>query len=1116
MGEQQVDFLIDSGSPVTTIPLSTWIKLKEDWKAGRAKIFRWEKNGKRELLGYGSKQPLKVSCSFAMKIAVKDYEKPTVFEEIFVVEEASQALLGASAAKSMKLLKIGVEVCRLEATGKQAQANNTERFPSIPNFKLSFDIDDSVPPRKDFRYDVPQSLETSLNENLEKLTRQQIIEPAETTPRWVSRLKAVTKSNGEIRWVVTMLGPNRAIRRVYYPMPSMDKLAVKMKGSTHFSKLDIRNAFYHVELDERSREMTTFMTSKGPMRFTRLAFGVNCAPEAFQKIMEDCLRGCEGAVVFIDDILIYGRSPYELQLRTEKVKQRLKENNLTLNDEKCIYEKDRVEFLGYTIDASGMRPSTDKIKDVLECSRPTTTTGVRSFLGMVNFMASFIPNLSELSEPLRRLTGKIKQFDWGNEQDEAFKKLKEAVAHQVHTRGFFDENDETWLYTDASPVGLGAILVQGNETKDGCKQKRIIAFASKALTKTEAKYPQTQREALAVVWGVEKFHFYLIGRDFHLVVDHQPLAFIFGGDGRFNKRATTRAEGWALRLSTYRFDTQVVKSEQNIADYLSRESLHNSEPFNDYNGRHELSAITISVNPNFKNGLQAVTKRDVESVTIKDEVSNKIKEAMETGTWPSELQRYAAFQEEISSQGKMLLRGDRIIAPTALRGRLMRVAHLGHPGIVSMKRTLRRSVWWPGMDSDIERHVKQCEGCTMVSRNDPPEPMVRTTMPDEPWEYLAIDFNSPTSLGVKLLVVTDYFSRATLVRCMKETDAGRTCDQLEDLFSIYGYPACIRADNGPPFGSREFKEWCNGRGIELIHSTPWAPWMNGEVESQMRAIRKELSIAVGEKSDWRLKLTEHVFAYNRRVHPTTGEKPIEMLFKRKVRDLMPQITSYAQQGPDIDQARELDKISKYLSKERMDKKRGARESKLAVGDMVFMENKLRKGLEPRFNPSPLRIIEKLGGTVVLKNMDGVIYRRCTNQVKKANIDRTEQDLTEDGPGIGKESGKKEKITISKTTLTSIKDFNIIFPELFSLSTEKGDIEDSLALEASSKQTVADEPQTPSKQLKRNTSAEAQSPTGTEISSKSPSERQIEEPQAGQTQSHPRGKRQAVKPARYLS
>lgn len=358
---------------------------------------------------------------------------------------------------------------------------------------------------------------------------------------------------------------------------------------------------------------------------------------------------------------------------------------------------------------------------------------------------------------------------------------------------------------DASPVGLGAVLVQEGRNGQGERIKRPVAFASRALTATEAEYPQAQREALAVVWGVEGFYCCLVGREFNLVVDHQPLALIFEGGSRPDKRVTTRAESCALRLSTCRYKMHVVRSDYNIADWLSRESLLNREPFNDDAKGHELGALTVSVNPEFGSGLQAVTLEDMGRAAREDEVFEMVKRAVETESWPRELQRCAAFQDELSFQGGLLLRGGRVVAPQALRGRLMRAAHLGHPGVVAMRGALRGSVWWPGMDLDIESQVKECHGCTMGAGDGPPEPMTRTVLPQEPWECLAIGFNSPNSLGVRLLVVTDCYSRLALVRVMKEADAGGTCDQLEDLFATCGYPACLRADNGPPFASAEFR-----------------------------------------------------------------------------------------------------------------------------------------------------------------------------------------------------------------------------------------------------------------------------------------------------------------------
>lgn len=983
-----MEFLIDSGSPVNTIPSETWAGIQEECHAGKMKIFNLVAGGSRELYGYGSDEPLEVLCSFRACLKVRDAVKPTRVEEFFVVSKAKHALMGDSTAKAMKLLKVGIAVNNLVAAGLKMDETKDGRFPTIPNLKLKFDIDDSVAPRKDFRYDIPAGLEESLNNELEELERQGIIEPAPTTPKWVSRLKAVAKGNGEIRWVVTMLGPNKAIRRVYYPMPTMDKLAAKMSGARFFTKLDIKKAFLHVELEDESRDMTTFMTSKGPMRFTRLAFGVTCAPEAFQKIMEDLLRGCKGVAVFIDDILVYSETREQLQERTEVVKGILAANNLTLNQEKCEYESTKVDFLGFTIDETGMRPTADKVQDVIDCERPETVTQVRSLLGMITFMGSFIERLSELTEPLRRLTEKNQPFEWGEEQENAFQKIKDVVANHVKTRGFFNGDDETWLCTDASPVGLGAVLVQeGWDPAMQKKTKRIIAFASKALTKTEATYPQTQREALAVVWAVEKFHFYLIGRDFHLVVDHQPLAFIFHGESRNNKRATTRAESYAQRLGTYRFNVEVVKGEENIADYLSRKSLTNKIPYDDSNGPHELGALSIQVNPLIRAGLQAVTVEEMRKVSEKDEVFEQVREAMATNEWKRPLARYGAFKEELRVRDGLLLRGHRIVAPAAIRSRLMRAAHLGHPGMVSMKRTLRHSVWWPSMDADVEGHVKACMGCTIVTRADPPEPMVRTNLPEEPWDYLAIDFNSPTSLGVKLLVVVDYFSRMVFVRVMKETDADHTIDQLEDLFVTFGYPKFLKLDNGPPFKSRKFREWADSKGITLVFSTPLAPWMNGEAESQMRGIDKILRIAVAQKEPWQVELNKYLFAYNRRVHPVTGLKPAEMMFKRKVRDLLPTVEDPERNEPVIEEARDKDKVEKHLGKLTGDARRRAKKSSLEIGDVVLMETKPTSGLQSKFGTTPFTIIEKRGGTVTIRNEEGTTYRRSTCQVKKMPVER---------------------------------------------------------------------------------------------------------------------------------
>jgi transposase InsO family protein len=396
--------------------------------------------------------------------------------------------------------------------------------------------------------------------------------------------------------------------------------------------------------------------------------------------------------------------------------------------------------------------------------------------------------------------------------------------------------------------------------------------------------------------------------------------------------------------------------------------------------------LSITANPEIKSGLLSVTARDVRKATANDAVSQAVRAALEAGEWPPELSRYEAFSEELVYGGDLLLRGTRFVAPAVLRLRLMKVAHLGHPGMTTMKRTLRSVVWWPGMDADIESYVKRCLGCTIMARNDPPEPMIRTVLPEEPWEYLAIDFFSPDSLGVKLLVVVDYYSRAVFAPVMHKTDAEQTCKQLENLFMTYGYPEMMRADNGPPYASKQFSDWCLRRGIELVHSVPLAPWMNGEVESQMRGIRKALTIANSLKENWRDELRNYLFGYNHRVHTVTGQKPADLLFSRKVRDLLPHLADGdIDKGPLDDSVRDRDTIAKFLSGKSMNNRRKAKSSTLAEGDLVLVENKRRKGLEARFEPTAFKVVKKLGGSVVLEGEGGKIFNRCTNQLKKVPV-----------------------------------------------------------------------------------------------------------------------------------
>ena len=194
--------------------------------------------------------------------------------------------------------------------------------------------------------------------------------------------------------------------------------------------------------------------------------------------------------------------------------EHLQECGLTLNAEKCLFNMDRVVFMGMLLSEKGIGPTADRVKAVLEVEEPKSASDVRSFLGLANYSSQFIPHFATLSEPLRRLTRKETPSEFGPEQKKSFECLKQKMA-EACTLAYFDKNAPTKIITDASPVGLGTVIVH---EQDGAWTP--VCYASRSLTGFEQRYSQTEKEALGVVWACERFHVYVYGMKFIVETDH--------------------------------------------------------------------------------------------------------------------------------------------------------------------------------------------------------------------------------------------------------------------------------------------------------------------------------------------------------------------------------------------------------------------------------------------------------------------------------------------------------------------------------------------------------------------------------------------------------------------
>lgn len=241
--------------------------------------------------------------------------------------------------------------------------------------------------------------------------------------------------------------------------------------------------------------------------------------------------------------------------------RRFKERGVELNWQKCVFKVKEVEFLGHTITSHGIYPMKAKTDAIVSFRQPRNAVEVRSFLGLANYMNKFIPNLATIDEPLRKLTQKDVRFHWAEQEEKAFNMIKDAMI-KAGKLGYFDINDHTVLIAHASPVGLGAILAQ----IDGNQETRVVSYASKSLSDTETRYCQTEKEALSLVWAVERFQVYLFGRSFDLVTDCKALQYLFAS----RSRPCARIERWVLRLQSFEYRVVHVAGGQNAADALSR------------------------------------------------------------------------------------------------------------------------------------------------------------------------------------------------------------------------------------------------------------------------------------------------------------------------------------------------------------------------------------------------------------------------------------------------------------------------------------------------------------------------------------------------------------------
>ena len=509
----------------------------------------------KQLYGPAGK-PLEVRGKFQANLCHRGKEASP---QMYVVNNLKTNLLGLPAITALNLIS-RMESINTPTTTESIKQRFSKAFQGLGNLGKEYDIKlqpDSKPHTLFTPRLVPLPLRPKVTEELDRMEKSGVISKVTEPTPWCAGMVVVPKKSGNVRICVDLKPLNRSVRREVHPLPKVDETL----GAKVFSKLDANSGFWQIPLSESSRLFTTFITPMGRYCFNKLPFGISSAPEHFQRRMSELLTGLEGVQCQMDDILVFGKDEVEHN-RLVVVLQCIEEAGVTLNPEKCEFNKRELTFLGHVIDSEGICADPKKTAAIQGVQPPTSVPELR-FMGMVNELGKFTPNLAVLTQPLRALLSKSSAWTWDSAQSIAFQQVKDELSKPT-TLALYDPDAPTKVSADASLYGLGAVLLQ--QSNDRWKP---VSFASRSMSKTEGRYTQIEKEALATTWACEKFANFILGKHIQVETDHIPLVPLLG----FKHLDSLPPRILRLRLRLDRFSyniNHVPRKEMYTANTLSR------------------------------------------------------------------------------------------------------------------------------------------------------------------------------------------------------------------------------------------------------------------------------------------------------------------------------------------------------------------------------------------------------------------------------------------------------------------------------------------------------------------------------------------------------------------
>ena len=873
--------------------------------------------------------------------------------------------------------------------------------------KYDIKLTDYTPFKAKYRR-IPPHLYEEVRAHLKEMIDLGAIKKSQSP--WSSPIVLVRKKDGKLRFCIDLRKLNQRTVRDNYSLPRIDHILELLIGAEWFCTLDLKSGYWQVELTDEAKPLTAFTC--GPLGFyecEKMPFGASNAPATFQRLMENYLgdlnlRWC---VVYLDDIIVYGKSPEEILERLGAVFEKLRKAGLKLKPSKCEFFKEQIKFLGHIVSKEGISTCPEKVHAVQEWPIPETINDLRTFLGFVGYYRKFIKGFSQIAKPLNSLlegyvnnkrANKVQTIPWGSEQQESFNALQQACM-SAPILGYPNPERPFILHTDASLDGLGAVLYQ----KDESGQVRVIAYASRFLSKSEKNYAAHRLEFLALKWAItEKFRDYLYGGTFEVFTDNNPLTYILT-----SAKLDATTQRWIASLASFNFSISYRSGKSNVdADSLSRIKWPDSANEECLVSQTQVkipkeSVLACFQGVNIPFGYIEIIARSAQALPTPDldnsfESMKKWKKEQQKDPQLCEtinllhgldryekrkniLKKYPLTEPYLKILNQLELKDDilyrrvysmdqgvnaclwQLVLPQQLISRALFGCHdqCGHQGRDRTLSLLRERFYWPSLYRDTIEHLESCRKCLLRKRNVPKAELVPISV-TRPMELVHLDYLCLEPCKGKIenvLVVTDHFTKYAQAFPTKSQTASTTAQVLWNNFIChYGFPEKFISDQGRNFESELIKDLCRLAKVKKVRTTPYHPMTNGQCERFNQTLCDMLgTLETEEKADWKAFIHTLTHAYNCTRHSVTGHSPFYLMFGRHPRLPVDVEFGIHKIGNDISfsKSKFIDRLHKHLG-------HAYRKARTFAGKESDRQKVLfdRKSKDLRLEPGDIMLVRK--------------------------------------------------------------------------------------------------------------------------------------------------------------